>query len=107
VERSDAWRDSYDEWKLRSPYDKYPGEECDHVEADLDIVDGRFRCACGHSWRASGDELIPQAECEKYAQWGSPREPTAMVGEGHATDPVAGVPIPRTGPAQTEPLRLD
>ncbi len=58
----DSWKDSYDEWKLRSPYDD--GPECDHEEYDIDILDGRCRCSCGHSWYASNEEINAQLELQ-------------------------------------------
>lgn len=37
----DSWRDSYDAWKLASPYDDYdddPREDCDHDEYEVDAA---------------------------------------------------------------------
>lgn len=35
-DRWDAWKDSYDEWKLRSPYDEFPyGDEPEEEDDPL------------------------------------------------------------------------
>lgn len=64
----ESWRDSYDEWKLRSPDDDEP--ECDHDDYDVDILDGRCRCLCGHSWYASSKEIEAEIERQReYSEW--------------------------------------
>lgn len=64
------WRDSYDEWKLRSPYDDGPDEECLHEEADIDW-EWRAHCAaCGAVWIASKIEIEHQREQQaEYDTW--------------------------------------
>jgi hypothetical protein len=62
----DSWRDSYDSWKLASPDDDYP--DCDHDRADLDILDGRWRCTCGEAWNATEEEIRAEIDREiEYA----------------------------------------
>lgn len=52
-----SWRDSYDDWKLESPCDDGPEDECDHEEFELDILTGRASCGrCDHVWNASDAE---------------------------------------------------
>jgi hypothetical protein len=54
----DSWRDSYDDWKLASPYDEHD-EPCDHENYDIDILDGRATCdRCGERWYASNEEVL-------------------------------------------------
>lgn len=61
----DSWKDSYDEWKLRSPYDDEPEEECYHEEYEADW-EGRATCQrCGYSWWLSSAEL--EADRERSA----------------------------------------
>ena len=66
----DTWRDGYDEWKLRSPYDEYD-EPCDHEDYDIDILDGRARCdRCGESWYASNEEVLAMVDhMARYAEY--------------------------------------
>lgn len=47
----DSWRDTYDEWKLRSPYDDYEDQpECECEEYEIDH-EGRAECRhCGGHW---------------------------------------------------------
>lgn len=53
----DSWRDSYDEWKLRSPYDDEPEEECWHEEYEIDW-EGYANCQrCGHMWSATPEQI--------------------------------------------------
>jgi hypothetical protein len=69
--RHDAWRDSYDSWKLKSPYDDCDdGPECIHEEFDEDS-EGRRVCAfCEHRWYPSAEEIQSEAEREReYAKW--------------------------------------
>src|SRR5580692_634363 len=69
----DSWRDSYDEWKLRWPYDEdgYGEEPCDHEDAETDCLDGRVRCdRCGASWYATSEELAAEhRRIAEYAEW--------------------------------------
>jgi hypothetical protein len=68
----DSWRDSYDEWKLRSPYDEYDDPEpCDHEDYEINIVDGRCWCdRCGEVWNASDEEIARQIQHEaEYHEW--------------------------------------
>jgi hypothetical protein len=54
----DSWRDSYDAWKLRSPYDDEDYQDgCDHPDPEIDILDGMYRCHCGHSWCATEQDI--------------------------------------------------
>lgn len=47
----------YDAWKLRSPYDDEPEEECFHEEHEI-TWEGRAECQrCGHSWWATDAEI--------------------------------------------------
>lgn len=63
----DRWRDSYDAWKLRSPYDDAPEVDCDHAEYDVDW-EGRARCDhCGEHWYLTSAEL--QAHEAAEARW--------------------------------------
>jgi len=62
----DKWKDSYDDWKLASPYDD--GPERDHEDYDIDILDGRGRCwRCGESWYVSNEEI--NAELDRQARY--------------------------------------
>lgn len=67
----ESWKDSYDEWKLASPYDDDLEGECQHDEYDTDILSGRATCwNCGASWWQSEDEI--QAEIDRqreYDEW--------------------------------------
>jgi hypothetical protein len=66
--RDDSWRDTYDEWKLRSPYDDGPEDECDHEEYEVDILVGRAHCCkCPHSWYQTNEEIA--AEIERIRQY--------------------------------------
>ncbi len=68
----DSWRDSYDEWKLRSPYEEYDNSEpCDHEDHEINILDGRAWCPrCGEAWNASSEELAAQFRHEaEYYDW--------------------------------------
>lgn len=66
----DSWKDSYDDWKLASPYDDEP--ECDHDDYDIDILDGRCRCLCGHSWCASQEQV--EAEIKRQREYSEHEE---------------------------------
>lgn len=67
----DSWRDGYDAWKLASPDDEYEDDPCDHEEREIDILDGRARCArCGESWWATDAEVLQQIDHEAaYHAW--------------------------------------
>jgi hypothetical protein len=69
--RDDSWRDSYDDWKLASPYDEYDQEPCDHEAYEINIVDGRCWChKCNEVWHASKDEISLQIQHEaEYHEW--------------------------------------
>lgn len=63
---SDIWEDDYEYEPDDSPND------CDHVEADVDILTGILSCACGYStWLTTEElrrEIALQAEMyEAYA----------------------------------------
>jgi hypothetical protein len=62
----DSWRDSYDEWKLASPYDEYD-EPCEHRDYEIDILDGCARCICGETWSVSQAEI--EREIERQAAY--------------------------------------
>lgn len=63
----DSWKDSYDAWKLASPDDD---DECDHDDYDVDILDGRCRCACGYSWYATNEQVLAESERQReYSEW--------------------------------------
>lgn len=64
----DSWRDGYDDWKLASPYDDDP--ECDHDDYEVDILDGRCRCTCGHAWHATNAQVEAEIEHQRaYDEW--------------------------------------
>lgn len=65
---------TYDQWKTESGYDErdeyddYDAErECNHQEADVDIVSGEVSCHCGHRWTMTGEEI--QREIEYIAAY--------------------------------------
>jgi hypothetical protein len=68
--RSDAWKDGYDAWKLASPDDEFPEEECRHEEFEINW-EGRATCdRCGEHWWASQDEIAEQRErIREYDRW--------------------------------------
>jgi hypothetical protein len=49
-----------------SDCDDYEGDDffCDHEDADLDILDGRYRCLCGYSWLASEAEILSAIDAQ-------------------------------------------
>jgi hypothetical protein len=54
----DSWKDSYDDWKLASPYDDEPEDDCDHTDYESDILTGIASCdRCGHRWMQSLEEI--------------------------------------------------
>lgn len=66
--REDSWKDGYDNWKLASPYDDE--SECDHDDYDCDVLDGRCRCICGHSWYASNEQVLAEIGRQReYSEW--------------------------------------
>ena len=59
-----------DDWLYDDDY--YDARDCDHIDADIDILTGLLSCHCGYSRWLSGEELRReieiQAECyEAYA----------------------------------------
>ena len=56
----DSWRDSYDEWKLRSPYDDEPEEECWHEDYEIDWQGDATCERCGHMWTATADQIASE-----------------------------------------------
>lgn len=58
---------SYDNWKLRSPDDDLPEEECFHEEYESNW-EGRATCGrCGHSWWLTSEEIAAErANAEAY-----------------------------------------
>lgn len=72
----DSWRDGYDAWKLRSPYEDEPyedepDEECHHDEYESDILTGRASCChCPHSWWQTEVEIKSEIErIRAYDEW--------------------------------------
>lgn len=70
----DAWRRTYDDWKLLSPDDEYYGSgyydedepECPHDEFDIDIFTGRAECSqCNETWMATEAQMAAQMELEE------------------------------------------
>lgn len=59
---NDAWRDSYDAWKLASPYDEYE-PDCDHMDYEVDW-EGRATCDCGATWWLTAEEYDRHLEVE-------------------------------------------
>lgn len=75
----DSWKDGYDAWKLRSPYDDEPEEECYHEHYEADI-NGRATCdRCSHTWWLTDEEIERERELvvaydammrrEEWRQW--------------------------------------
>ena len=64
------WRDGYDQWKLRSPYDDGQEDECDHDDYEIDM-EGRAHCdACSATWWADRIEIDRQREQQAvYDTW--------------------------------------
>lgn len=55
----------YDDWKLRSPDDELPEEECYHEEHEI-TWEGRATCnRCGNTWWATADEIRFQREASE------------------------------------------
>lgn len=65
----DSWRDGYDEWKLRSPYDDYDDEEpCDHEDYSIDIVTGEWSCdRCDYRRAATSEDI--EMECRRQQEY--------------------------------------
>jgi hypothetical protein len=71
----DSWKDGYDAWKLRSPYDdcddseEYDAErDCDHDDYEIDILTGRAECCmCPHSWYVTSEDV--SREIERQARY--------------------------------------
>lgn len=63
----DSWKDTYDAWKLASPYDDYdedPRDDCGHEEFDVDW-NGRAHCTrCGDHWDATESEIAAERRAE-------------------------------------------
>lgn len=59
----ESWKDSYDAWKLASPYDDYEEDECQHDDYEADILIGRATCnCCGHWWWQTREEIDAEIE---------------------------------------------
>ena len=39
-------------------------DDCDHLEADVDLMTGNATCRCGHHWYLSGDEIRREAQLQ-------------------------------------------
>jgi hypothetical protein len=50
----------YDEWKLRSPYDDEPEEECFHEDYEADINGRASCCRCDHVWYLTDEEILAE-----------------------------------------------
>jgi hypothetical protein len=50
----------YDAWKLRSPYDDEPEEECFHEEYEADFNGRATCCHCSHVWYLSDEEILAE-----------------------------------------------
>lgn len=65
--RHDAWKDSYDAWKLRSPDDEYPEEECFHEDYEANSEGRATCCRCGESWWLTDEQIrAERANNEAY-----------------------------------------
>jgi hypothetical protein len=53
------WEDE-PEWDDDEPYDR--SLDCDHEQADIDILTGRAMCSCGYSWWMTREEIHREAE---------------------------------------------
>lgn len=53
----DSWKDGYDAWKLRSPDDEYPDEECFHEDYEADVNGRASCCRCSHVWWLTSEEI--------------------------------------------------
>lgn len=69
LDRHDAWKDSYDDWKLRSPDDDHP-ERCEHEVFEIGY-DGIARCdQCSEHWEPSQYEIDEQrTRIVAYDRW--------------------------------------
>jgi cytochrome P450 len=56
----DSWKDGYDAWKLASPDDDLPEEECFHEDYEADINARAICCNCGHVWWMTADEIAAE-----------------------------------------------
>lgn len=53
----------YLDWQPDDP------DPCGHDDYEVDILDGRCRCSCGHSWYATEDQISRQIEFHReYAE---------------------------------------
>lgn len=67
----------YDAWKTTDPRDWYGRDDleyndyCDHVEFDVDILDGRARCdRCGETWCATQAQIDAEIErLREHDEW--------------------------------------
>lgn len=53
----DNWKDGYDTWKLASPDDEVPEDECLHEEYDADWEGRATCCQCYHSWYLTSEQI--------------------------------------------------
>lgn len=55
--RDESWKDSYDDWKLLSPYDDEPDDECCHEDYEADINGRAHCCVCDYTWYLTAEEI--------------------------------------------------
>lgn len=51
--------------------DELYGDPCDHLDYEVDIIDGRCWCdACGHRWYARNEQVEAEIERQRqYDEW--------------------------------------
>src|SRR6185503_19015848 len=49
----------YLDWEPDDP------DPCDHDDYEVDILDYRCRCVCGHSWHASAEQVLAEIERQR------------------------------------------
>lgn len=79
----DSWKDSYDEWKLRSPYDDVgPEDDCCHEDYEADF-NGMATCdRCGTTWWMTQEQFeAERAHSEAYDAYCRREERKARIEE--------------------------
>jgi len=66
-----------DDWHDFDPYE--PAEDCDHAEADIDIMTGRLSCRCGLRRAATTQEI--EAEMRWQAEYAQQQHEEALAYE--------------------------